>query len=241
MTTGTDTSFYAERVLSYEKMAQSAEFTIIRAGQGAWIDNYFEKNRTAAKGILPRGAYWFYDGRYKPARQAELFATALGDDLMELPLWADYERDDKGAAYGSWKNFHTFLRELKRRLPGKEIGIYTGYYYWLEHVPERAHRYFKDYPLWLAWYADLDRVMVPQPWEELTLWQFTERGDGKLYGLNPLVKKAIDLNYYMGDDFDGFAGASKEPPPAEPLPTDNALITIQYSCDREIVFKRNGD
>ena len=40
--------------------------------------------------------------------------------------------------------------------------------------------------------------MVPKPWAktEWLLWQFTDNGDGKIYGVE---SKNIDLNYFNGD------------------------------------------
>ena len=130
MIIGTDTSFYAENV-DYDKMVEAgAEFTVIRAGQGSWIDNYFEKNRAAAKGKIPRGAYWFYDNRYEPQRQAELYKAALGDDLMESVIWCDYERQyhSDPAGWDDWTNFWGFVKYVEREFPTKTVGIYTGYF-----------------------------------------------------------------------------------------------------------------
>ena len=57
MRIGTDTSFWAENVDYTKMVANGAEFTILRAGQGSWIDNYFQKNYDASEGMLPRSTY----------------------------------------------------------------------------------------------------------------------------------------------------------------------------------------
>jgi len=179
-----------------------AEYTIFKAGQADWVDYRFNDYVRDSNGILPRGAYWYYDNFYKPAKQAEVFSNAVRNANLELPIWCDYESRIEGP-YGSWKHVLTFMTEVERLLPEVRIGIYTGYYYWLERVPEEAFNYFKDYPLWLAWYTENEEdVWIPQPWsdidgvnQDMTLWQFTSHGDGTKFGVNTLN---IDLNNYYG-------------------------------------------
>ena len=240
MTIRPDISFWGETV-NFDKMATMTDGVIIRAGQGGWLDPYAVEHLVESKGKLKRGVYWFYDDRYKPAHQAELLAGLLEWESIELGIWLDYERD-YGGAYGSWRNFHTFLTEVKRLLPQYEVGIYTGYYYWLDKVPEEGWQYFKDCPLWLAWYTDNEAdVWIPQPWTEMTMWQFTESGDGFAYGLDPLVKKAIDLNEVFGED----APPVIEPPVEEPV-TGTVMgkllygMAIRTSASNEVDNKVGG-
>ncbi|MFN8381390.1 MAG: hypothetical protein U0V02_05590 [Anaerolineales bacterium] len=51
--------------------------------------------------------------------------------------------------------------------------------------------------LWIANYGT-NTPLVPKPWtaDEWTLWQFTDNGDGPLYGVE---SGNIDLNYFNGD------------------------------------------
>ena len=206
----TDVSFYAEYP-NFEQMALHADGTILRAGQGSWIDPVFVENLVASKDHLPRGAYWFYDGRTKPARQVDLLLEALGDSDLELPIFGDYERS-YGGEYDGWKSYHDFLRILGDALPETQLGVYTGYYYWREMVPASAHYLFRDFYLWEANYNPLEYVKIPAPWSKMDLWQYTESGDAQLYGLDPYVKKAIDLNKFMGteDDWINFGGVLSE-------------------------------
>jgi len=219
MRIGTDTSFWAENVDYTKMVANGAEFTILRAGQGSWSDNYFQKNYDASEGMLPRSAYWFFDQRYKPSRQAELLAATLKDNPLEGYIWADYERDYEGAAYAKWEDFHTFLREIERFIPEMigRIGIYTRYYYWKDHVPQDKWYLFENYPFWEARYeAD---APFDKPFKCL-LWQYSEKGDGLAYGLDPYVKKFVDLNYFMGtgEEWEDFTGSIIEIPPDPIVP-----------------------
>ena len=194
-----DISFHAERV-DFDKMATMTDGVIIRAGQRTWVDPYADENLIESVGKLKRGVYWYWDSRSKPANQAALLAEILEGYELELRVWLDFE-EDYGGAYGDWEHMVTLLQEVKRLLPQYEVGVYTGYYWWLDRVPEEAHKYFEDCPLWLAWYTDdIDNVLIPQPWDDLDMWQFTESGDGEAYGLDKYVKRAIDLNKVFGED-----------------------------------------
>ena len=64
------------------------------------------------------------------------------------------------------------------------------------------------------------------PWEkgEWLFWQYTEAGDGELYGVE---SKGIDLNYFNGDmaAFRARFNLEDMPPPPRPTPS-RSLTTI---------------
>lgn len=206
---GADISFYQDDPktpmrVSFEQMRNGgANFAIIRAGQKDWIDRDFADNWKNARSIIPRGSYWFYDSRADPKSQAELWASVLSSDAGELPLWCDFE-DNYGGAWHGWRHWYDFITHLQNLMPGKEIGIYTGYYYWVENtiqkaIPIASLNWFAQFPLWVANY-NVQKPMVPMPWQDWIFWQFTDNGDGTLYGVESLN---IDLNYFNGtlEDF----------------------------------------
>lgn len=234
---GTDVSFWQDdpstptRAIDFAAMkAGGARFTIIRAGQNLWKDNEFDLSWKNAKAAgLPRGAYWFYDSRVSPKRQAELWVSVLGGDLGELPLWCDFE-DKYGGAFTGWKHFYDFMAMLETLVPGKALGVYTGYYYWREMtiakgIPTASLNYFKKFPLWIAAYNNT-APLVPAPWLDWTLWQFTDNGDGTKYGVE---SKNIDLNYFNGDEaqFKTVFGVGAMPETGEPTPVENEPVTVQ--------------
>jgi len=227
---GPDVSFYQDdpttsQTIDFAKMkAAGAGYVIIRGGQNAWSDRDFKINWPAAKAAgLPRGSYWFFDSRIDPKFQAELWVSLFYGDFGELPLFADFE-ERYGGKYGGWSNWNIFLEHLKVLVPGKELGIYTAYYYWKEFAPNyifspTALAYCKQYPLWIANYGTND-PLVPRPWSTTdhggwTFWQFTDHGDGYKYGVE---SKEIDLNYFNGDQaaFNARFGLESVP---EPKPT----------------------
>lgn len=155
--------------------------------------------RAKTAGLL-RGSYWFYDSRTSPAKQAQLYISSLRGDLGELPLVADFE-EKYGGPYKGWKYWYDFITELQRLAPGKEIMIYTGYYYWVENAPSPTFAkaksdWFGQFPLWIAAYG-APAPKIPKLWLDWTLWQYTDNGDGLKYGVE---SKNIDLNYFNGDE-----------------------------------------
>ena len=204
---GPDISFYQNAVetpqgIDFNKMMQVADFVFIRAGQNLWHDRDFKYNWTEAKKAgLPRGSYWFFDSRVDPKRQAEMWFATLGNDLGELPLFADIE-ETYGGLYQGWQNWFNFLERLKQLVGQKEIGIYTGYHYWIGYGPNSQTQiqnleYFHQYPLWIAHYMAI-QPRIPKPWAEndWLYWQYTAKGDGPPFGVESLN---IDLNYFKGD------------------------------------------
>lgn len=234
---GPDVSFYQDdpetpQGIDFFKMRDSAGYVIIRAGQNLWADTDFKGNwREAKLAGLPRGSYWFYDSRADPKRQAELWVQQFDDDFGELPLFGDFEETYNGTFKG-WKNWYTFLERVKQLIPaGKEIGVYTGYYYWLENAPSPTYEasnleYFHKYPLWIANYGNPE-PLIPKPWtkNEWLLWQYTDNGNGGLYGVE---SGNIDLNYFNGD-LTAFRNRFKltgGPLPPPPLPSKFYRVTV---------------
>lgn len=233
-----DISFYQNDVttpggVNFDVMNQAgAAGVIIRAGQNLWVDEDFAQNWLLAKNNhLARGSYWFYDSRVDPKRQAELWISTLGDDQGELPLFADFEDRYDGDYFG-WQHWYNFLEAVKALAPLKEIFIYTGYYYWLEEMQrasKESQAYFKQYPLWIAAY-NTEAPKIPPPFDDWTFWQYTDNGDGTLYGVE---SKNIDLSYFNGtvEEFITRFNLSTEPPidpipPTGEIPVNELIVTV---------------
>ncbi len=242
---GPDVSFYQDaestpQGINFVKMKQSAGYVIIRSGQNVWVDSDFKTNwRNAREAGMTRGSYWFYDSRAEPKEQADLWFSTFEGDLGELPLFADFE-ESYGGLYTGWKHWKTFLDRIKARVGNHEVGIYTAYYYWIRNAPSATTdatnlAYFKQYPLWVANYG-VTTPLVPKPWDTngWTFWQFTDSGDGDLYGVE---SSRIDLNYFNGDlaAFKlRFKLGSAPPPP--PPPTG----PVWYRVNTDALNVRSG-
>ena len=223
----TDVSFYQNilatpETIDFYKMNKLSLGTIIRAGQNLWVDRDFKLNWKKAKDAgIPRGSYWFYDSRVPPKRQAELWVSAFpSGDYGEMELWADFE-DNYNGAYKGWRHWYDFMENVKGLIPSnKKMGVYTGYYYWLENtisvgIPLASLNSFSQYPLWIANYG-APSPLIPKPWKTWDFWQFTDNGDGSLYGVE---SKNIDLNYFNGtrdEFFLRYGVVESQPPHQEP-------------------------
>lgn len=209
MLTFPDVSFWQDdpttpQGIDFVKMRTQTLAVIIRAGQNLWEDNEFKISwRNAKEAGLLRGSYWFYDSRVNPKRQAELYASILGNDTGEMELWMDFE-DKYGGEFGKQQHWYDFAERLKTLMPHKQLGVYTGYYYWTERITP-INSYFAQYPLWIAWYNPAP-PRVPKPFQDWLLWQFTDNGDGVLYGVE---SKNIDLNYFNGDFYSRYKAVEK--------------------------------
>ena len=232
-----DVSSYEPNTNFAVMKAAGAAGCYVRAGQGFLIDSELRVSQVALPAAnLSDGYYHFFDPRYDPTQQAEKFWSWVKDQPGKLPLVPDYEAPDSwGGNYTGWKNLYNFLERLKQLCGGRKIDIYTGYYYWLDHSPNPITQasslaYFKQYGLWLAWYADPSIVKIPAPWtqDDLDFLQFTANGDGKKYGSETL---GIDLNWFNGDvvkyqtqfDLTGETDSGGEIPPP---PTNDPVIHI---------------
>ncbi|MCL4529278.1 MAG: SH3 domain-containing protein [Chloroflexi bacterium] len=251
---GPDVSFYEDKPetpqgIDYEKMRKSAGFVIVRAGQNLWADPIFTVTWADARASgIARGSYWFYDSRADPKRQAEKYVETLGGDLGELPLFCDFEETYKGP-YKGWKQWYTFIERLKTLVGTKEIGIYTAFYYWRDNAPNAIFQsanleYFHQYPLWIAYYG-VATPSIPKPWgtTEWLFWQYTDSGDGPLYGAE---SKSIDLNYFNGDAqaltkrFNLSSANPLPPPPPNPTPSTLDLTGYKYQVNTTAINMRGG-
>ncbi len=194
-----DVSFYEDdsetaRHIDFAKMKSAGvSGTIVRVGQRNFIDSSFVQSWKDAKTAgMPRGAYWFFDPRESAKYQAQLCANAIGLDTGELPLFADFEALT-GVVNANGEMLKVFLEELKRLMPNKELGIYTGYWHWKDNIASSLHGYFLQYQLWIAAYNSVGPT-IPAPWSKWMFWQFSESGDANKYG----TEGAVDLNYYNG-------------------------------------------
>lgn len=225
---GNDVSFYQDdpnttRQVDFAKMkANGADFVIIRAGQRNWIDSDFVYNWQKAKEAgLPRGAYWFYDPREAPVKQAKMFAELFRNDPPEGRLWADFEYPDSwGGAYNHWTYWKVFLEELKR-LTNLPVGIYTADWWWATKAIG-DYAYFGKYPLWVAQYTGNPAdVKLPKGWTSCLLWQYTDNADGLAAGCE---SKNVDDNKFNGDAADFLKEFGNYPTPNPPPAAGTAVI-----------------
>ena len=205
----------------------------MKAGEGLAADRTIQRNLLASMSAeLPRGAYWYYNNKYNPKRQAEFFSSIIGEASLELGFWLDLE-DRVGGGFMGWKNWYNFLVRLKELRPTSLIGIYTGHYYWVEFtqgsgIPKTSLDYFKQFPVWLASYSN--EPFFTLPWgSDWKIWQFTDLLDGKKYGAESIE---LDGNYFKGtpEDFKQFFKLGNYIPPIIVPPAETPMAAATYNC-----------
>lgn len=200
---GLDVSFYQDddgtpQGINFDIMRDyGVSFVIIKVGQLNYNDPDFKYNWAKAKEAgIPRSAYWFCDDSLSGPEQARKFWSLVKDDPAEGMYFADFE-------HGSWKGWtqlYNFLVEFQKisGLPSYKIGIYTGYYFWVEFGPRTLaqKQWFSQFPLWIAWYAPHHSyVKVPDTWPECLVWQQGTPDIGPEVGVE---SQEVDMNKFNG-------------------------------------------
>jgi GH25 family lysozyme M1 (1,4-beta-N-acetylmuramidase) len=221
--------------VDFRKMkSYGASAVIMKASQGNWEDSKFDENWTAAKGLLPRASYHYYDNRYPPKDQARKYFDIIKKDLEGM-CWLDLE-DKQAGIYAGWRNWFDFIEELKALYPGARIGIYSGFYYMVEmlsYATKLQRDYFGQFSLWLAWYFSdpfhpiYKTIMTPLPW---LVYDILQSGTPAI-GIDAGVEsKEIDYNQFNGDEtkFKQMFGGSvvPPPPPVEPGETMQGKVLV---------------
>lgn len=193
-----DVSFYQGEI-NYEVMSLNTDAIILRAGQGRWKDEQFERNYAEAKRVgLLVGVYWFYDGRVSPGEQAALLISMLQDKYLELEVFIDWERN-YGGAHEGLRNVVAMMQVVEAAgLMIKDVGLYTGYYWFRSNSNTVAnagqYSYLSRKPLWEAWYTNnASQVLIPAPWTSLFHWQWGT--PSVAWGQKSIE---IDMNFFNG-------------------------------------------
>lgn len=209
----------------YKMKSYGANFVIIRAGQGGVIDQDFNTNwENAKKAGIPRSAYFFYDPRIDPIRQAQVFAAAI-PDTPEGRLWVDLEFPTAwGGRYTASVHWQAMMEEVKR-LTGLRVGVYTANWWWAA-MPVHDSAYFGRHPLWVAQYVnDPIYVKLPAPWTSALIWQDGTPPIGLEVGVE---SKEIDHNYFNGGaaEFDLEFGVTITTPPVEVITMKGKMLNF---------------
>ncbi len=187
--------------IDFDVMRTKTEYIIFKASQGNFADKNLSRNIAESKRVgLPYGLYHFYDDKYSPSVQAETFA-GLANGAVEL--WCDWE-STYGGEYETLRDVVAFMERVEQ-LTGKRVGMYTGYYWFVDNsyptMNVSQFKYLAERPLWLAWYTndhtpkEIDRVKVPKPWSKMTVWQYGTPAIGYEMGAQ---SKEIDMNLRVG-------------------------------------------
>lgn len=225
--------------VDFNKMKKyGASFCVSKAGQYNFPDRDFSRNWKLSKEAgLARGSYWFCDKRSKGKTQAQAYWNILKENGYDGEMcFADYE----GGAWSDWNELYNFMVEFQSLsgLPNHKIGVYTGYYFFMENVTNTAaHKFFSNYPLWLAWYGTtVDRVKVPTPWKTsgMLIWQSGTPAIGEEVGVE---SKEIDYNEFNSNyDFKKYFGEIDQGEVETPI--KNKTIILEYTSNRLVYSEK---
>lgn len=218
--------------------AAGVKFIILKAMDGTAEVKYFRENYANAKkaGILVGAYQWLYKSSYiSTGKQAREFLNLMKQFPCDLKPTVDFEHTLVGGD-PDWNDLYGFVVPFEQEF-GKKPMIYTGKYYWQEHGS--TNPIWKEYDLWIANYGVV-KPNIPLPWTSYTLWQFTDRADGKKYGSPENGELMVDCNYFNGTlaEFYAWAGVSEpvqeeepisETLPNVPKPVENILYSVVVS------------
>jgi GH25 family lysozyme M1 (1,4-beta-N-acetylmuramidase) len=201
---GHDVSVYQGAFNWAQAKANGRSFGYARISYGTGvIDSTFDGNwaRMKAAGIL-RGGYQFFLPAQDIAAQAKIVIDKVGKlGVGDLPVAIDVEDVQGLAPATAAARIHQWL-DLVEAGTGKRPIIYTGAYFWQDHVGATD---FGNYKLWIANYNP-GCPLVPNGWTNWTIWQY---GDGNA---------TLDHDVFNGTaaDLAAFAGSSSEDYPTLP-------------------------
>lgn len=233
---GTDISHWEDNPstpqrIDYKKMKSAgAEFCIFKATQGSkFVDVVFKEDWNRAKEAgLVLGAYHFLDWSADGDKQADHFIKTIGNRKLDFPPVVDYEfRTDSLTPKQMMDELWGFVYRIESVM-GIVPMIYTGPSFWKTYGSTAS--IWASYPLWIANY-EVTKPIIPAPWTEYTIWQYTPSGNGSTYGVEAL---GIDLNYFNGDlnDLYMFVGWESTPTPVEP--TDKEKLNMLWDAHPEL-------
>lgn len=186
---GIDVSYH-NGVIDWQKVKQSVDFAIIRAGYGkSTMDKQFINNICGAHTAgLKIGIYWFIyaantDEAILNAKMCEKCIEGY-KNIITMRAWADWEYDsDKRnpqTKEGRTNIVKAFCDYLSSK--GYETGVYSNVDYLTSKFGDLS-----KYPLWLAKYSSNKGNYSP------FMWQYSSKG--RVEGISTYV----DMNICYGD------------------------------------------
>jgi GH25 family lysozyme M1 (1,4-beta-N-acetylmuramidase) len=202
----------------------SAHFSAVRVGYGRTIDTKFVTNWQNAKGRVKRIPYWYMDFYSNHMSSSAVYGTADADwgKAQANTCWNALKNDPEGIVFLDIENTNVtgappittvttraqtiaraFLEEMDA-LNAKTNGIYCslGMLSWFAS-------WFKDRPLWVAWYneaqtaATVLAAVANKGWTgKCLMWQYASDGDvnddGSADGITMGMQyKFLDLNGWL--------------------------------------------
>jgi lysozyme len=219
-----------------ELYEDGARFAIIRASIGAVADPTFKAHVDGAREAgLVVGAYHYLYWQIPVEKQADVFLKTIAGAGISRGF-CDVEQqlavDQPGASVTSVlvQRWLTYVWGGMKLIPA----IYSRKNIWQTFGSKADWVKLHDY--WGAWYGStsqyelrisddlvyrFERTMVPAPWKEWTLFQYSEKGAGYVEGGGP-----IDMDVFNGDVGKCLAWFGKEPAASDTEYPPDALAKL---------------
>lgn len=212
------------------------DFVIQRTGYGTVTDERFFQLQPGVLEMQIRGGYHYLSSAVPWQDQADLMLELVGDTHHFLAV--DYEKYYNNLNRAFADACYQTLQYLKKYFWGKVL-LYTN-----PDVYENFLKIYGDWPdneeLWLGqywWFPSPNKNPgLPAGRSEWTFWQYTDKGNGPLYGV--ARPTACDLDVFNGtvDDLRAWVGIQPTlPPPPEPLTLEERVTELEVA-----VFGKGG-
>jgi len=221
---GCDTSHWSN-VLDWNMAKLSGmSFTVGKAMDGItgptkyFIDNY---NGAKKVGILTGCYSWLYKNTVLSTKQQAIaYANLYKQFPTDLPPTIDFEWTSSGNPTAS-VDLYDFLIRFEE-LTGRKCMVYSAYGYWREFGSTSS--FYAKYPLWTAQYG-ISKPTSYAPWNEnYSIFQFTDRAQGSLFGYPTSGESMADMNYFNGSKEDLYKFCGLEVPGGTTPPIDPPII-----------------
>ncbi|MBO4446014.1 MAG: hypothetical protein J5782_03610 [Clostridia bacterium] len=204
-TLGVDVSIYQGNIDWQKAKKAGIDFAIIRLGYRGWgsngslnIDGNFHRNLAGARAAgIKVGVYFFSQAKteVEAVEEASLCIKELGGQGLNLPIFIDTET----AAGGQGRADNLTVKERTDvcvafcntiQNAGYRAGVYSNKYFYTSKLDTPR---LLGFTIWLAeWPSEVNADTRPTYSGRYDFWQFSERGDGKTFGMG---SQYVDMNY----------------------------------------------
>jgi lysozyme len=188
---GIDVSYAQARVDWQRVRAAGVEFGYIRQGYRLKTDVMWRQHAADAKAAgFPVGAYHFAYVDQDPLDEVQRFIDDGAVDAPGLTLRPVLDLETSNNAPASLVLYwaQTWLDEVSSRCGVLPI-LYTGPAFWMGLGAQAKLIRWAQYPLWIAHYTSAPKPIVPPPWVDYSMWQWS--GSGRVDGVQGDVDRNV--------------------------------------------------
>jgi lysozyme len=171
------------------------DFLYAKAAEGVtYTDDHFRQYHDGAKAHgIPFGAYFFFQFRDNPQKQAEFFCRTIDGYQGTLLPMVDIEaggNDPRLAKSQRTQYLSAFILAVERLMAVPYVIIYANPSDWLSMIGDTGA--FRGHPSWVAAYNNDPDPPKLSGWRDWTLWQHTDKGE------IPGIQGHVDLDILNG-------------------------------------------